>query len=244
MKIITKTLMVLSAIAMVPLASANENPTGEISADSQLVLAGSYPKLDWNITYPSSIETIVTITPPGEIIPKTDLTMQVRTLAADVQERREYWNGWKWVTSYRYIKVTGYGRVNSQSWRLLFNNYQPYVNPASIVWQKDLDEGDEVIFAARADYSGLPWYYSGQSDHNVVLLTDGQTPPTYATWDTQSTLGTHIAPYLDANGAVDIGPRDVIVAFELTHDMTPGAGSGGGDMQDMLFLVTFQTEEN
>lgn len=233
----------LGVFAIASMASANENPTGDISADAQLVRAGSFPKLDWNITYPEDITTIITITPPGVIQPKTDVTMQVRCVAADVQQRSQYWNGWRWVTNYRYIRVTGYGRKNSNSWRLLFNNTQPYVNPAAIAWQEELEEGDSIKFAAKAQFSGGIWYYSGESSPNVLILKKGDYPPSYATWDTQSTLGTHIEPYLDENGAVDIGPRDVIVAFELTHSMSPGSG-GGGDMQDMIFLLTFQTETN
>ncbi len=235
-------LLLLGALAFAPMASASDTPTGNIDADSDLVVAGTFPRLDWNITYPEDITTFITITPPGLIVPKSDLTMQVRCLAADVQERREYWNGWRWVVSYRHIRVSGYGRRNSNGWRLLFNNTQPYVNPSAIVWQEELEEDDTVKFAAKANYSGGNWYYSGESDPNVVLLKNGDYPPSYATWDTQSTLGTHIAPYLDDSGAVSIGPRDVIVAFELTHSMAPGSG-GGGDMQDMIFLLTFQTEE-
>lgn len=228
-------------IAVTSIAQATDSPTGDISVDAELVRAGAFPKLDWNINYPASVLEWITITPGGVIVPKSDLTMHVRVLAADVQERTEYWNGWRWNVSYRYIRVTGYGRVNSRGWRLLFNNTQPYVNPSAIVWEEDLEEDDEVIFASRANFSGGSWQYSGQGSNNVIVLKKGDYPPSYSTWDTQSTLGTHIAPYLDANGAVDIGPRDVIVAFELTHDMNAG---NGGDMQDMIVLLTFQSEEN
>ena len=231
----------LGAFAITPMVIASEIPTGSISSDSEVVLAGTEPNLSWNITYPINIDTIIEITPPGVIIPKSDVTMQVRCLAADVQERREYWNGWRWVVSFRYIRVTGFGRRNSNSWRLLFNNTQPNVSPSTIVWQEDLEEDDTIRFAALANFSGGKWYYSGEGDPNVILLKDGEIPPTYATWDTQSTLGTHIAPYLDENGAVDIGPRDVIVAFELTHSLADG--NTGGDVQDMIYLLTFQSEE-
>ncbi|MGJ8723090.1 MAG: hypothetical protein ACSHYB_00920 [Roseibacillus sp.] len=243
MKTTSKKLAILALLAVVSASNAAEIPSGNISADAKLVLANNvYPKLDWNITYPSDITTIVTVTPPGGIVPKTDLTLHVRCLAADVQERREYWNGWKWVVSYRYISVTGYGRKNSNNWRLLFDNTQPYVNPSTIVWNEELEEGDEIKFASKANYSGGKWYYSGEGSSNVLVLKNGDYPPSYATWDTQSTLGTHIAPYLDENGAVDIGPRDLIVAFELTHSMSSQGSSG--DMQDMIYLLTFQEDDD
>ncbi|MFC0019409.1 hypothetical protein [Roseibacillus persicicus] len=242
MKMTPKRLFAPLFCALGLMAQAAENPVGEISADAALVRAGAYPKLDWNIVYPTSVLEWISITPGGVIVPKSDLTMQVRVLAADVQSRKERWNGWRWTVTYTYISVTGYGRINNKSWRQLFNNTQPYVNPSAIVWQDELEEGDEVIFAAKANYDGGSWYYSGEGSDNVIVLKKGDYPPSYATWDTQSTLGTHIAPYLDESGAVDIGPRDVIVAFELTHQMR-ASGNSEGDMQDMIVLLTFQTEE-
>lgn len=244
MKTTSRKLAVLALLAVSLTSNASENPSGNISADSALVLAGTYPRLDWNINYPISIETIIEVTPPGEVVPKTDLTMQVRCLAADVQERREYWNGWRWVVSFRYISVAGYGRKNSNSWRLLFNDTQPNVDPTNIAWQEELEEGDVVRFAARANYSGGKWYYSGEGSANVLILKKSDYPPTYATWDTQSTLGTHISPYLNPDGSIDIGPRDLIVAFELTHVMNANANNNDGDMQDMIFLLTFQSNED
>lgn len=235
-------LLVFGASLVTSFAFASETPTGSIDADSDLVLAGTLPKLDWSINYPEDINSFINLTPAGLIVPKSDLTMQVRCLAADVQQRREYWNGWRWVVSFNYIQVTGIGRRNSESWRVLFNNTQPHVNPSAIVWQEKFKEDDVIRFGARAHFSGGRWYYSGGGDPNVILLKKGDYPPSYTTWDTQSTLGTHIAPYLDDNGAVDVGPRDIIVAFELTHSLAPG--NTGGDAQDMIFLLTFQSNDS
>lgn len=239
-KLVPNVILSLGLLAALQSVSATDRPLGEISANSQIVRAGEFPKLDWNIVYPG-INTMVDITPEGEVIPKQDVTMQVRTLAADVQQRRTSSNG---SVSFNYIWVTGYGVVNNTNWQLLFNGTQPMVNPSEIVWSKDLEEGDEVRFAARANYSGGKWYYSAEGSPNVILLKDGDIPPLYSTWSTQSTLGTHISAYLSDDGKVDIGPRDVIVVFELTHVMDPNSNSNGGDMQDMIFLLTFQSNES
>lgn len=244
MKNNSKKLLMLGMLAISSIAHASDVPTGKISADSDVVLAGTFPKLDWKINYPSPVTSLIEITDPGVIVSRSDLTMQVRTLAADVQERREFWNGFRWVVTFRYITVTGYGRTNRSNYNLLFNGTQPFVNPASIVWQRELSEGEEVVFAALANFSGGRWYRSGQNDANVLILTDGDIPPEFATWDTQSTLGTHIAPYLAPDGTIDIGPRDVIVAFELTHVIDRNSNENEGDFQDMIFLLTFQNDED
>lgn len=235
---INNTLSALAGlVGLVSVATAAEIPTGVIKASEDVVLAGSYPRLDWNITYPESVLEVIEITPEGDVIPKSGLTMQVRSLAADVQRRTTYWNGWRYVYEYEYINVLGQARVNNGLWRTIFNGVQPQVDANRVLWQTELKGGDEVTFRARVNLTGFPLYQSGANSPNVVLLKQGDVPPSYVTWDTQSSLGTHIAPYLDNQGRIDIGPRDVIVAFELTHQM-PGSD---GDMQDMIMLLTFQS---
>ena len=238
MKTTPKKLVVLAFLAVFPTVQGSENPTGNISANAEVVRAGSFPKLNWDITYPAGITSVVDISPPGGILPKRDLMMQVRCLAADVQEKSYYYKrGYRYV-QYRYISVAGHGRKNNENWKQLFYNIQPYVDPSKIVWNEEVEDGDEIQFTALANYSGANRYYSGQGSDNVLILKNGDYPPAYATWDSQSTLGTHIAPYLNENGAVEIGPRDLIVAFELTHVMN-ATGNNEGDMQDMIFLLTF-----
>ena len=243
MKITPKKLVMLSILAVFPTVEGSENPTGEITANAEVVRAGAYPKLNWSINYPppaeaEPIEDFIDVTPSGEIVSKTDVTMQIRCLAADVQEKSYYYkNGYRY-TKYRYIDVAGQVRVDNEDWQWLFYNIQPYVDPSKILMQREVDEGETVLFRSQAAFSGSITYYSGESSENVLVLKNGDYPPSYTTWSTQSTLDTHIGPYLDENGAVDIGPLDLIVVFELTHDMSP-SGNGGGDMQDMIFLLTF-----
>ena len=235
-KPITKLFSMALVLGAIPSVLAVEIPTGTISSNEKIVQAGTFPTLNWSVSYPETVDEWITIEPDGKVTPKLDLIMQVRNLAADVQSRSTYWNGWRYVYSYRYIGVKTHGRVNNQNWRTLFNGIQPDVDAQRVVWQEEVEEGDSITFRSKVNYTGYSYYYSGTNSANVVLLKAGDTPPSFVTWDTQATLGTHIAPYLDANGRIDIGPRDVIVAFELTHTM-PGSN---GDMQDMIMLLTFQ----
>ena len=243
----TSSLSFVSALTLASVTYATEIPTGDISADASVVRAGEFPRLDWNITYPG-IDTLVCIQPDGEIVTKADVEMQVRVLAADVQSRTTSFNRFtgRTTVSFSPVRVVSVGRINGGSFRLLFNDIQANVNPVAIPWQPNLEEGDRVSFAAQANFTGSVPYFSGQNSPNVLLLKDGDVPPTFTTWDTQSTLGTHIAPYLDETGAVDIGPRDVIVVFELTHVVDPNVvvdpddPNGTPDFQDMILLLTFQ----
>ena len=104
-----------------------------------------FPKLNWSIiTFPDPITSIIDVTPPGGIRPKKDLTMQVRCLAADVQERSYYYkNGYRYVR-YKYVNVAGHARTNNDNWKLLFYNIQPYVDPSKILWEKEVEEGDTI----------------------------------------------------------------------------------------------------
>lgn len=219
----------------------SDSPLGNISTDAIAYAENQHPKLTWNITYPQLVQEIVEIEDDGTIIPKADVTMQVRVLAADVQERKISYDRWgNQKISLRYIDVVGYARVNYGYWYYIFGGTQPEVDPNEVVFEQELMEGEEVYFASRAVYSGLGYYYSGQDDPNVIVLQNGDTPPTYTTWDSQETLGTHIEAYLDDDGNVDIGPRDVIVAFELTHVLDPNSNNNDGDVQDFIVLLTFQ----
>lgn len=232
-------LLTLSLTVGLPLtATAADTPLGDISANAEVIRAGTYPTLDWSITYPQTLLDWVNIDANGAIICTSPVNMQVRNLAADVQSRKTFWNGFRYVTSLSYVQVTCFGRVNSEGWRRVFQGFQPNINPSLIAWDRNLVTGDRVIFGARSSFDGHIWHYTGQSSQNVVLLKRGDVPPEHTTWTTQSTLGEHIDPYLNDDGVIDIGPRDVIVAFELTH-IIPNANNEG-DMQDMILLLTFQ----
>lgn len=235
-----RSLLLFNLLACSLPLSAADTPLGDISANAEVVRAGTFPTLDWNITYPESIIDWVNIEPNGTIRCTAPVNMQVRNLAADVQSRTTFWNGFRWVTRFSYVEVTCFGRVNNEGWRSLFQGIQPNINPNQVVWNRNMGVNDSVVFAARSSFEGHIWHFTGQSSPNVVLLRRGDVPPDYTTWTTQSTLGEHIDPYLNDEGVIDIGPRDVIIAFELTHIIPNDEGEG--DLQDMILLLTFQRQ--
>jgi hypothetical protein len=217
-------------VLIVPLFADN-TPIGEISSDGDVYRTGTYPALSWQINHnPTSILDWVLITEDGKIVTRADVTVRVRVLAADVQELTKHFDGSDYVEGSRYVEAGAYSSVESSNWREMFTGKQPLVDPTEIVWEQDLKENDELTFAARANFTGMKWHYSVQNEETVIILKDGQTPPVLASWSSQTTLGEHIEPYLDEDGKIDLGPRDIIVAFELTGD--PKNNNGHGNNAD------------
>lgn len=246
----TLPLLLSSLVALTGSVFAQDRPSGWISADSQFVRAGTFPRITWGIDFPvaqteneDSFDG-VEISEDGDIEPVRDLKMDVRVLAADVQRRTTRGSSRTgYYFEFEHINVAALGRVNSTGWATLFNGTQPQVNPSNVVWTRHLEEGDSIEFASRVLLDGFGWYVSGRGSSNVVVLRNGDVPPVFSTWDTQSTLGTHIEAYLDDDGKVDVGFRDLIVAFELTHVIDPSRGSDqDGDMQDMVLLLSFEED--
>lgn len=240
MKIQSRKLLLCSLLALSSIAQAVEVPTGTISVKESVIRTGTFPRISWNIIYPEpeellEIDELVTISPSGGILPKTDLNMTVRALAADIQTVEWHQVGRRWVQRIVYVDVSGFGRVNSEPFRHLFTGTQPEVEDEKVLWTRKLKDGDVLRFCALT-HLGTPAYCTGTSSENVLVLKNGDIPPSIAGWKDQASLGTHIAPYLDSSGAIKIGPRDLIVAYELFFPMPHPSG----DLQDMIFLVTFQ----
>ena len=263
--------IIKTAIAMLGLAPLGfaEDPTGTISVTEDIVRAGTFPRINWNIDFPASggegnesggednVGEVVDIETPGTIVPRRDLVMQARVIAADVQRRtpvyvnqsRWYRSGGRWFFGtfrvfshyeFEYLRVLAKGQINGGSEAVLYQDVQPNVDSIRVVWQREIKEGDAVTFSSRVDEGGFGYYHSGVGSDNVLVLKNGDVPPEYSTWETQATLGTHISAYLDEEGRVDIGPRDLIVAFELTHELDSTRSDNEGDLQDMILLLTFE----
>ncbi len=244
MKIKNKALVLLGVLAINPAAWAEEDPIGEISANASVVTAGFLPTLNWNILYPGqSIETIVqadtdNTNGQGTVVPRVPVKVTVRVLAADIELRRRVTDRWgRSGIQVTPLSVGGFLKIGSSASNLhVFEGRQRDVRPERIVFSQNISKGTEISFGGQARFSGSLQHFSGVGNRNVLIFKDGQEPPAHATWNTQTTLGTHIESYLDENGLIDLGPRELIVAFELGQNYdNPQA-----DFQDLIFLLTFE----
>lgn len=212
-------------------------PTGDLSAYPEIVQAGTFPQLTWNVTLPQSVTDIVTITYPGTVTPKKDLTMKVRVLGASVKRvwtnRRGQVVDWEWVPTEARLSYDG------GSYTQIFYDTHDDVNPNHIVTTMVVRKNRPINFGGRyrVDGSWSSLRTSTNTSHNVVALKDGDTPPTTTPLYQQPTIESFILPYLDEEGNINLGPRDVIYLMELTHT---NRNDGGFDLQDLALLVTFE----
>ncbi len=233
----------LAALVSIPAISSGQNqapliPTGSLNAFPTFVQAGTHPTLSWNVTLPESVVDIVDIIPPGTLKPKKSLNMKVRVLGASV--KRVWTNSKGQVTKWEWVPTEALLRYNSGSYTRIFYNTHDKVNPNTVVRNQTVAKNSTINFGGRFNDNGS-WstMYTSTStnhQHNVVALKNGDTPPTTTPLYQQPTIESFILPYLDAQGNIKLGPRDVIYLMELTHT---NRNDGGFDLQDLCLLVTF-----
>ncbi len=223
-----------------PLLSQDQTPiipVGSLSAFPTIVQAGTHPDLTWDITVPERIDDIVTIQPPGTLVPSRCLIMDVRVLGASV--KRVYMNNKGKITSWEWVPTEAKMNYNNQGYTQFFYNTHNNVNPNAVLKSIYVAKNSTINFGARYVLSNgawSTWYSSTSSPNNVIALKNGDTPPTTTPMYQQPTIESFILPYLDNNGKISLGARDVIYLMELTHT---NQNDSGFDLQDMALLVTF-----
>lgn len=208
-------------------------PTGTLSATPKSVQPGTYPLLTWDITYPEKVTDVVDIETPGKITPTEDLYMDVRVLGASFQSSP---GDWKPIQAW--VKADG-----STSWSSFFYDTQPNVDPTKVYHSQLVRAGRPNYFGGRYYWNGWGYFHNTTqtSSQNVIALVNGDEPPAYAPAFNQGDVESFLAPYLDDNGKIKIGPMDVIFLYEL-YSTNPG--SSYFDMQDLVLLVTFRRVES
>ena len=212
-------------------------PVGSLSAYPTIVQAGTHPTLTWDITIPEAIDEIIEIEEPGTIKPKRCLVMDVRVLGASV--KRTWVNSKGQVVDWEWVPTEALVSYNGASYDRIFFDTHDNVAPNYIVHSQLVDKNSTIDFGSRYVESSGSWgtlYTSTNSQYNVVALKNGDTPPTTTPMYQQPTIESFILPYLDDNGNIELGPRDIIYLMELTHT---DRDDGGFDLQDMALLVSF-----
>lgn len=212
-------------------------PVGSLSAFPTIVQAGTHPTLTWDIVLPEYVEDVVDIIDPGTIVPERNVVMDVRIIGASV--KRVWTNSKGEVVDWEWVPTQGKINYNGEGYEQIFYSTQEYVNPNEIVYSRTVEAGSHIDFGGRYAASNNSWstfYSSTNSSNNVHALQDGDTPPTTTPLYDQPTIESFILPYLDENGDIELGARDVIILMELTHTDT---NHPGFDLQDLAILVTF-----
>lgn len=209
-------------------------PVGWIDAFPTVVQAGERTTLTWGINYPSAVYEIAEVDGNATIVPKEDVSVEVRVLGTGVTVHWQNGN-WQWVPAEATLSFNG------GSFQRVFYGTNPSVDPSNVVWQKsDVKSGQRIRFGGRYFWNNQwgPTFTSDNGTQNVRILTDGQLPPSYSGIQPDiPSVEDFIKPYLDGNGYIRIGPLDMIVLMELTHTDAQ-QNHEGYDMQDMVLLVT------
>jgi len=212
-------------------------PTGTLSAFPTVVQAGTFPTLTWGVNYPSVVSNLMTIIPPGTLTPKRALEMRVRVIGASV--KRVWLNSSGSVTNWEWVPTEALISTNGGSYSRIWYNTQNNVNPNTVVRTQNISTNQPIRFGGRFLNSSGSWstmFTSTSSGGNVRALVHGDTPPTTTPLYEQPTLESFLLPYLDTNGNIKVGPKDVIFLFELTHT---DPNNDGYDLQDLVLLCTF-----
>ncbi|MGJ8632899.1 MAG: hypothetical protein ACSHX7_03190 [Luteolibacter sp.] len=211
-------------------------PVGWITASPTVVQTGTKPDLVWSITYPSVVEDFVQIIPPATINPTEEVDVEIRVLGNGVTLNSG--------NSYTYVNAQALLSFDGGSYGSIFYGSNHDVNPSRVVWSREsLQPNQELNFGGRYYYNGWgPRYRSTDGKQNVRTLVNGDTPPDKVPSIGAPSLEDFIRPYLDDEGKVSIGPMDVIVFMELTHD-DDKQDDAGYDMQDLVLLVTFTSNK-
>lgn len=227
--VIRLTLVVSLLSAVVSYAGKTEPsvPVGSLRATPTMVQVGTLPGLSWSIQYPNTIIDVIDVVPPGKIIPKEDLYMDVRVLGAAYQIGTNTWG-----------LVESNVKIASGTYTRFFYDRQNNVNPTKIMYTRLVKKNDTINFKSRCN-SGSSWksYYSTEAtNQNVAALVNGDAPPNYVPAFSQGSVESYLRPYLASDGRINIGPLDVIYLFELGQTQI----NSGFDMQDLVLLVTFR----
>jgi hypothetical protein len=202
-------------------------PTGTLKVDRSLVLAGTRVQLDWQIQYPATITDLVEVTATGTVIPKSNLTMRVRTLGVSFQSGSTL------------LPLEGSWSKNNGTWTRFFYGTGPTVVPTKVLIETPVIAADRIDFGGRG-WSGSSWYqfhHTRTSDRYVIVLKNGDRAPSYAPAYDQKSVDSFLAPYIDGSGRIRIGSRDLIILWEAS---TAAPGTTYFDMQDLVVLVTFE----
>jgi hypothetical protein len=215
-------------------------PVGTLIASPTQVQAGTHPTLSWSVTVPEAVSDIVSIENTGTVRADRCVFADVRVLGASV---KRVWKNWRdKVVHWEWVPTQGRVSQNGESSKSFFFDTNDRINPNKIVWSTKLASGDTLDFSGRyVDYNGS-WssmFDSRSVSQNVRALRNGDVPPTTTPLYQQPSIESFLLPFIDSEGKIKIGSRDVIYLVELTHT---DANSSGFDLQDLVFLVSFYEE--
>ncbi len=214
-------------------------PAGNLTATPTSVQVGTFPKLTWDILYPSAVSDVAVINPPGTIKLTQQLYVYVQPIGTGVSGTE--------VTacapgqSISAMPTDMRMSVNGGTFTQLFYGTQANIDSSYSLYIKRLPAGTTLDFGGRyvSNGSWSPFYTTKSANFQVISLVNGEVPPTRTPLYGSPSLASYLKPYLDASGKVKIGPLSVLVMMELQKT---DHNSSCFDYQDQVLLVSFSTK--
>ncbi len=221
-------------------------PVGVMTAYPTVVRTGTKPTLNWNILYPSTVGSVITINPPGTITITTQTYVNVQIVGTSTSTTTPGGSGGGCPTTFNAataLPSEARFSLNGGTYTQLFYGTQAQVNPSKLLYSKKLNAGTVLNFGGRYVKNGVwtPFYTTNSSNLQVVTLKNGDYPPTNTPLYGQSNLASYLSPYLDASGRVAIGPMSVLILMELGSTVRTEPCF---NLQDLVLLVTFPGKSN
>lgn len=129
------------------------------------------------------------------------------------------------------------GSANWGSWTSLYGGAD--VDGGESYTSSSFASDQEVKFKAKAWLNGCynKTYESTQAAQ-VKTLMNGDQAPALAGFGGQQSVQSYLAPYLDADGLVQLPDNQILLLWELGVDMNYNPGSTAADFQDLVMLLT------
>lgn len=220
------------SVAVEPLKYETLRPTGRLNITKAIVRTGAKATLDWEITYPLGVTEVVDIGPTDSLDTVMETRMKIRMAGASYQP------------SGRDAEVLLSGRISSMgsNWQTLFHGTNGEINAHDYGFDQVVPANTHIDFSARGKKNRRSWTPSRDTlteNVNIIVLKDGDDAPSYTPAFKQGDIESHASSYVQ-NGKIVLGPRDLIYLIEVGQTNT---SSSGFDMQDLVFVVTFEDVE-
>lgn len=209
-------------------------PFGTLQASPTRVQTGTKPSLTWGILYPSKLSDLVTVSPPGTLIPNKPVFVSVQPVGCGVTACDPTQGSTQLFTEARMS-------LNGSPYQQIFYGIQSDVEPAYSLYTKKVFANNTIDFGGRYVKNGAwsSFYTTKSSNLQVIALADGSTIPTTLPLYQSSLIANYLKPYVDSTGKVKVGPLSVLILMELGQT---NHGANCFDYQDMVLLVTFSSK--
>lgn len=228
-------------------------PVGRLHVSRKMVRTGTKPLLSWEIQYPRATPDIIIPKTGGGITPKVPVLMQIRVAG---KNNNGHGNNEDGVDSSNLGQGKGgpNGGVDEsdgfddekKASRLLVRNgaaaWTDLLNEdfttqdGNTLYSEVIKPGDLIDFAVEVTTASGESGVVQWTQTNNFLVTGLINGDQFPMPNPSTEISPLLSPYVNDEGAVVLGPREMLCAFELD---TTDPASEDYDLQDLVVIITF-----